>query len=95
MSKTIFNLIAKDANNLKMPHVKAEDAIGNGITLAYWGIGILAIAVIIYAAFRIITARGDVEKATKGRRMIVWGMVGLVIALLAGIITNIILNTFG
>ena len=90
----LLNLIAaKDAEDLKMPHINASDAIGNGIALAYWGVGILSVAVIIYASFRIVTARGDVEKATKGRRMIIWGMVGLMIAVLAGVITNIVVDT--
>lgn len=95
MFKNLLILIAKDANNLKMPHIDASTAVGNGITFAYWAIGILAVAVILYAAFRIVTARGDVEKATKGRKMIIWGMVGLVIALLAGFITSVILDTLG
>lgn len=91
----LFKLIAKDASDLQVPHISASDAVGNGVSLAYWAIGILSVAVIIYASFRIVTARGDVEKATKGRRMVIWGMVGLIIALLAGIITGIVTNTLG
>jgi hypothetical protein len=80
---------------LDMPQIDASQVLGNGITIALWGIGIMSVAVIIYAAFRIITARGDVEKAKKGRLAIVWGMVGLGLALMTGVIVSLTLDIFG
>jgi hypothetical protein len=90
--KSIFLAANSD---LKAPHVEADQVLSNGISLALWGIGILAVAVIIYAAFRIVTARGDVEKVKKGQRAIIWGMVGLGIAVLTGVIVRTVTNIFG
>jgi hypothetical protein len=88
-----FSLIA--ATSLNMPHVNASQVLGQGLNIALWGIGILSVAIIIYAAFRIITARGDAEKVKKGRLAITWGMVGLGVALMTGIIVSIVADIFG
>jgi hypothetical protein len=90
----MYTFFAADSR-LQAPNINAGDLLGNGISLALWGIGILSVAIILYAAFRIVTARGDVEKAKKGQREIVWGMVGLGIALLTGVIISVVTNTLG
>jgi len=91
--KLLNIIIAKTTKDLEMPELSASRVLTEGLTIALWGIGVLSVALIIYAAIRIITARGDVEKATKGRRMIIWGMVGLGIAVLAGTISSLVINT--
>ena len=48
----------------------------------------LASLVVLIGAFNILTAGGDAAKVTAGRNWIVWGIVGLVIAILArGLLT--------
>jgi hypothetical protein len=90
----IFNFLAAD-NRLKAPNIDSGQVLGNAISLALWGIGVLSVLIIIYAAFLIVTAHGDVEKAKKGRLAITWGMVGFGITLMTGIITSLLTNTFG
>jgi hypothetical protein len=79
-------------SNLKAPNVDAGDLLGNAVSLALWGIGILAVVIILYAAIRIITARGDAEKVKKGRLAITWGMVGLGLAIMTGTIISLVTN---
>ena len=83
------------AYDLDVPKVEADKLLGNGISTALWITGVLSVAVIIFAAFRIVSARGDVDKAKKGQREIVWGLVGLVITILAGVIVSVVANTAG
>jgi hypothetical protein len=83
------------ANNLNAPNVNASGLLNGAMSLALWGIGILSVVIIIYAAFLIVTARGDVEKAKKGRLAITWGMVGLGLALMTGVIVSVVINTLG
>jgi hypothetical protein len=90
----LTNIFAAD-KRLQAPNIEASTLLGNGITLALWGIGVLSVAIILYAAFRIITARGDAEKVKKGRLAITWGMVGLGVTLLAGFIISIVRNVLG
>jgi hypothetical protein len=78
--------------NPNIPHVEASTVISNALSAFMWIIGILSIAILIFASFRIVTARGDVEKAKRGRHEIVWGLLGLAVALLAAFIVNVILD---
>jgi hypothetical protein len=70
----------------------AENILRNGLSLFAWVLGVLAVAIIIYASIRIVTARGDVEKAKRGRHEVVWGLVGLAVALLSGLIVSVVLT---
>lgn len=45
--------------------------------------GIIAVAVIIYGAITYVTSTGEAAKTTKARNIILYGIVGLVVALLA------------
>jgi hypothetical protein len=93
MLETILSKIA--AENLIAPEVNAGDVLGGGLNIALWGIGILAVVIILYSALQMITSRGDVEKAKKGRLGITWGMIGLAIAVSAGVISSVVINTVG
>jgi hypothetical protein len=75
---------------LKAPHIKAGDLLSNSVSLALWGIGVLSVGIILFAAIRIITARGDAEKVKKGRLAITWGMVGLGLAIMTGTIISLV-----
>lgn len=53
-------------------------------------IGILLVAIIIYAGFRIIVSQGEEEELTKGRTMIVYAIIGVVIIFLSYTIVDFI-----
>ena len=53
-------------------------------------IGILLVAIIIYAGFRIIVSQGEEEELTKGRTMIVYAIIGVVIIFLSYTIVGFI-----
>jgi hypothetical protein len=90
------NVLLKIADtSLEAPNVDAGRLLNAALSIALWGIGIMSVVVIIYAAFLIVTARGDVEKAKKGRLAITWGMVGLIIAISASVIVSVVVNTAG
>ena len=59
-------------------------------------IGFIAVAMIIVGGVQYTTSAGDATKVTKAKNTILYGVVGLVIALLAFAIVNFILvNIFG
>lgn len=86
-------------------NIREEDvqAVGNGDV---WGtvstvlnvivaiMGIAAVAVIILGAFSFLTSQGDASKVTKGKNTIIWGIVGLIVAIMAFAIVNFILDSF-
>lgn len=55
-------------------------------------LGIVAVAVIIIGGVSFITSQGDAAKVTKGKNTILYGVIGLIIALLAFVIVNFVLS---
>ncbi len=56
-------------------------------------IGFVTVAMIILGGISYTTSQGDAAKTTKARNTILYGVVGLVIALLAFAIVNFVLNS--
>lgn len=55
-------------------------------------LGIVTVAVIIIGGFQYVTSTGDVSKVTKAKNTIMYGVIGLIIALLAFAIVNFVLS---
>ncbi len=55
-------------------------------------IGVVAVFVIIYAGFMLMTSAGDPGKVKKGKDTILWGVIGLIVSILAYAIINAVLG---
>lgn len=55
-------------------------------------IGIVAVVMIILGGFNMMTSAGDPGKVKKGKDTILYGIIGLVIAILAFAIVNFVIN---
>ena len=62
------------------------------INVALGVLGFVAVVVIIYGGFTYMTSNGDAAKLTKARNTIVYGVIGLIVALLAFAIVNFVLK---
>ncbi len=62
------------------------------ITILIWLVGVLAVIMIIYGGILYTTSGGDPAKIKKGKDTIVYGIVGLIIAILAFVIVNFVIN---
>ena len=71
---------------------KAEDVVKNIISILFWIIGILAVIVIIYAGITFITAAGNPSKVAQAKTMIIYAVIGLVVAILAYAIVNFVVG---
>lgn len=60
------------------------------ISIVLGMLGLVAVGVVIYGGVVYVTSNGDPGKAQKGRNAIIYGLVGLVIALLAFSIVNFV-----
>lgn len=74
-----------------------KDLVGNIIkivttllTLA----GIIAAIYLIIAGIRYITSTGDEEQATKARQSIIYTVIGIIVIILAVVITNFVSSSF-
>lgn len=82
--------------NIAEDHAGSNNLMGtiNTIISVVLGVlGILAVAYIIYGGFMFTTAAGDPAKTKKARETIMYGVIGLVVALLAFAIVNFVLSS--
>ncbi len=63
------------------------------ITWALYIAAVIAVLVIIYGGFLYITSGGDATQAKKGRTALVNAIIGLVIAVLAYVVIQVVYNT--
>lgn len=57
-----------------------------------WAAGSLAVIMIIFAAFRFVKSSGDSGKVTAARETIIYSIVGLIVIVLARIITGFVIS---
>lgn len=82
------NVIAPDG----VQKDKLMDTIKNIINVVIGIIGMLAVIMIIMGGISFVTSQGDTAKVAKARNTILYGVVGLVVALLAFAIVNFVLS---
>ncbi len=68
------------------------NTVKNVINVILGLLGVVAVVVVILGGFTFITSQGDAGKVMKGRNTILWGVVGLIVALLAFTIVNFVLK---
>lgn len=71
---------------------KVSNRIGSAISLALSMMGVATVVVIVIGGIQYITSQGDAGKTVKARNTILYGIVGLVICLLAYAIVNFVLT---
>ena len=69
-----------------------EGVLKGGINLAIGVIGFIAVVIIIYGGFMYTTSAGDSNKVTKAKNAIMYGIIGLVVAMLAFAIVNFVIG---
>lgn len=66
--------------------------VNNILNVAVGILGIVAVGMIILGGFYILSSSGDAAKVAKGKNTIMYGVIGLVIAILAFAIVNFVLS---
>ena len=82
--------------NIAQEHAGSNDLMGTiniAINVVLGVLGLLAVIVIIYGGFMYTTSAGDASKIKKAKDTIMYGVVGLVIALLAYAIVNFVVSS--
>ena len=87
-------------NSLAECNVKADTTKSGGlvgmiqtiINVVLSIVGIIAVVVVIFGGFTYMTSAGDPGKITKAKNTIMYGIIGLIIALLAYAIVNFVME---
>lgn len=67
--------------------------VKNIINIIIGVVGVVAVVMMIVGGISFITSQGDAAKVTKARNTILYGVVGLIVALLAFAIVNFVLSS--
>lgn len=75
-------------------NMSGEDLLANALNLAYFIAAIIAVIVIIISGIMYITSSGDPGRVTKAKNLITYAIVGLILVLVAFIITGFVAGRF-
>ncbi len=90
---TVFaGLISAGGHNV--PTLTADKVLQNGLNIAYFIAGIIAVIAIILAGFSYVTSQGDAGRVTKAKNTILYAVIGIVIILSAFAITQFVIGRF-
>jgi Type IV secretion system pilin len=78
--------------NVNIPTLSADQVLQNTLNLAYFIAGVVAVIVIIVGGITFATSSGDSAKVTKGKNMVLYSVIGLVVVLAAFAITNFVVG---
>ena len=85
--------IEKQVNNVN-GNDSLETDVGSIINMIIYGIGIVAVIVIIIGGVNYMLSQGDPNKIKKAKDTILYGVIGLVVVLIAFAIVNFVLGVF-
>ena len=83
-----------NAANLNIVKISADQLLSNALNTVYLVSGILAVIVIIVAGYFYVTSAGNSTNVEKAKNAIIYSVVGLVIILLAFVITWFVIGRF-
>lgn len=83
-----------DAANLNIVKISADQLLTNVLNTVYMVSGILAVIIIIVAGYFYVTSAGNSSTVEKAKNAIIYSVVGLVVILLAFVITWYVIGRF-
>lgn len=67
-----------------------KDAVVKGINYFLTFLGLLVVAMIIYAGVLFVTAQGDEKQIEKAKKMIMWSIVGMIVVMFSFAIVKVV-----
>ena len=95
MSNILMNLATQLPNTVGDGNSNIETIITNILYAVIAILGIACVVVMIIGGVNYMTSSGDTSKVEKGKKTIIYGMIGLVICVLAFIIVNWTIGAIG
>lgn len=94
-NKVLFAGITISANDIGAPQVAANSgSLTNILNVVYFWAGVVCIIVVIIGGFRYVTSSGDAGGVKAGKDTILYGIVGLVVIIMAATVTGLIVGRF-
>lgn len=93
----VLSLIGATLNGggtVNIPELTGDQILQNGLNLAYFIAGVIAVIVIVVGGIMFATSAGDQGNVTKAKNLILYAVVGLVVIFAAFAITNFVIGRF-
>ena len=87
------NLITNTQSGAGVPSTTLENFIGIIINVVLAVVGLVSVFMIILGGFTYMTSQGDAAKVKRGKDTLLYGIIGLIIALVAFAIVNFVLDS--
>ena len=87
-------LVGGGSTDINIPVRSGEQVLHDGLNIAYFLAGIIAVIVIIVGGIMYATSAGNAGNVTKGKNLILYSVVGLVVIIIAYAVTNFVLERF-
>ena len=101
LSGSVSAQVSKGIDTATTSEMKGKSINGdNGliktvVNVLLWAVGILSVIMIIFSGFRYITSAGDAAKTKSAQSTLTYAVVGLIVAVFAWAIVNIVLDRIG
>lgn len=69
--------------------------LGNALSLVFGVIGAASVIMVIYSGIQMTASAGDAAAVTKARNTLIYSIIGLILAISAYAIVNIVMNKIG
>jgi Ni,Fe-hydrogenase I cytochrome b subunit len=87
-------LAAIDPADVNVPEVEADVIFKGAMDIVFFAASATAVIVIIVAGFYLVFSSGTPESTRKAKDMILYGVIGLVVVIMAFTITQFIIGRF-
>ncbi len=85
-------ILVNTISNFIKPSENADEVLTGGLNLAYAVGGVIATVFIVYGGYQYLVSSGDPSKVRKGRQILIYAVIGLVVVLAAAAITNFVIG---
>ena len=98
LSGSVSAQVSKGIDTATTSEMKGKSIDGDSgliktvVNVLLWAVGILSVIMIIFSGFRYITSAGDASKTKSAQSTLMYSVVGLIVAIMAYAIVNMVIN---
>ena len=98
LSGSVSAQVSKGIDTATTSEMKGKSIDGDSgliktvVNVLLWAVGILSVIMIIFSGFRYITSAGDASKTGSAQSTLTYSVVGLIVAIMAYAIVNMVIN---
>ena len=85
---------SNSTTSVNIPTTNESELLANGLNLVYFIAGAVAVITIIIAGLMYASSTGDAGRVTKSKNLLFYSIIGLIVVLVAFVVTNFVIGRF-